>query len=71
MLSNGEKKCCFFTSSWSVKLPLSWEIADIELTETDIPGVTLEEPLESATFFVMELKFPTLNSLKKAQVIEK
>ena len=62
MLSNGVKfrQQCFwkkevllFTSCWSVKLPLSW---DIELTETDIPGVTLEEPLESATFFVMELK---------------
>ena len=48
-----KKEVLLFTSGWSIKLPLSW---DIELTETDIPGVTLEKPLESATFFVMELK---------------
>ena len=78
MLSNGVKvryHCCWFLEKSNCtfyflleyKLLLSGKmIAEIELSEKDIPGATLEEPLESATiprlrggFFVMELKFPT------------
>ena len=61
MLSNGVKvgyHCCWFLEKRKAtfyflleyKLPLSGKmIAEIELSENDIPGATLEEPLESAT----------------------